>query len=86
MCQKITCRTCGKATWTGCGQHVEQALAGVARADRCAGHDAPAPRTGGGDGCKRLVGRLMFGSFQARDVRLPKAKGFCKSLLAQAVL
>ncbi|MEP9361659.1 hypothetical protein ABLE68_01750 [Nocardioides sp. CN2-186] len=38
MCRAITCKTCGKATWAGCGQHVEQALAGVARADRCAGH------------------------------------------------
>ena len=35
MCQKINCENCGKATWTGCGQHVEQALAGVAPADRC---------------------------------------------------
>ena len=25
----MTCRTCGKATWAGCGQHVEQALRGV---------------------------------------------------------
>lgn len=38
MCQKVTCRTCGKATWAGCGQHIEQALAGVPRADRCQGH------------------------------------------------
>ena len=35
MCSKITCNKCGKATWTGCGQHVEQALAGVKPADRC---------------------------------------------------
>lgn len=35
MCQKITCDHCGKATWTGCGQHVEQALAGVKAEDRC---------------------------------------------------
>lgn len=44
MCRKTTCRTCGKATWAGCGQHVEEALAGVSRADRCVGHDSPAPR------------------------------------------
>ena len=24
--------------WTGCGQHVEEALAGVPQADRCPGH------------------------------------------------
>lgn len=35
MCQRVQCATCGKPTWTGCGQHIEQALAGVAPADRC---------------------------------------------------
>ena len=35
MCAKITCQNCQKATWEGCGEHVEQALAGVAQADRC---------------------------------------------------
>lgn len=35
MCSKTTCRTCGKATWTGCGNHIEQALAGVPQKDRC---------------------------------------------------
>ncbi len=36
MCQRATCRHCGKATYRGCGQHVEQVLASVPRADRCA--------------------------------------------------
>ncbi len=35
MCSKVTCPTCGKPTWSGCGQHIEEALAGVAPADRC---------------------------------------------------
>lgn len=35
MCQKVACENCGKATWQGCGQHVEEALAGVAPQDRC---------------------------------------------------
>jgi hypothetical protein len=26
-------------TWVGCGDHVEEALAGVPVADRCPGHD-----------------------------------------------
>ena len=48
MCQKVTCRTCGKATWSGCGQHVEQALAGIPTSARCAGHAAAeaAPKKG----------------------------------------
>lgn len=35
MCSKTTCRKCGKATWSGCGNHIEQALAGVPKAQRC---------------------------------------------------
>lgn len=29
MCRKVKCVTCGKWTWAGCGQHIEQCLAGV---------------------------------------------------------
>lgn len=39
MCRRVTCRTCGKATWAGCGNHIEQALAGVPQQDRCQGHE-----------------------------------------------
>jgi hypothetical protein len=39
MCRRVTCSSCGKPTWSGCGQHVEQALAGVPQTDRCQGHD-----------------------------------------------
>jgi len=35
MCSKTTCRRCKKATWKGCGKHVEQALAGVPNDQRC---------------------------------------------------
>jgi len=35
MCRRVTCRTCEKPTWMGCGDHVEEALAGVPQADRC---------------------------------------------------
>jgi hypothetical protein len=45
MCQRATCRTCRKATYVGCGQHVEQVLAGVPDAQRCS--CAPAPRAVG---------------------------------------
>ncbi|MFT4299298.1 MAG: hypothetical protein QM597_06670 [Aeromicrobium sp.] len=40
MCQKIVCGECGKATWVGCGEHIEEALAGVPDEQRCAGHAA----------------------------------------------
>ncbi|MQY15018.1 hypothetical protein SRB5_51950 [Streptomyces sp. RB5] len=53
MCQRVKCRSCGKATYQGCGNHVEQVLAGVPHSQRCT--CAPAERTGGF--FKRLFGR-----------------------------
>ena len=50
MCRAATCKQCGKTTWAGRGQHVDQVMARVPRADRCAGH-AEEPRT-------TLLGRL----------------------------
>jgi hypothetical protein len=41
MCAAVTCKQCGRASWKGCGMHVEQVLGHVAPADRCQGH----PRT-----------------------------------------
>ncbi|MBS2966672.1 hypothetical protein KGA66_26785 [Actinocrinis puniceicyclus] len=58
MCRRATCRTCGKATYKGCGMHVEQVLAGVPRSQRCS-CDSDQKHEGGG-----LLGRL-FGSRQS---------------------
>ncbi len=55
MCRAVTCKTCGKTTWAGCGQHVDAVMAGVQRADRCQGHERT-PATGGGF-FSRLFGR-----------------------------
>lgn len=35
MCEKVKCSSCGKPTWSGCGQHIDEALADVATADCC---------------------------------------------------
>ena len=35
MCQRVTCPSCGKPTFVGCGMHVEQVLGDVRPADRC---------------------------------------------------
>jgi hypothetical protein len=35
MCRQVSCRKCGKATWSGCGQHVDQVMRGVPKAQRC---------------------------------------------------
>lgn len=38
MCRAVKCKTCGKTTWAGCGQHVAQVKLGVPAQDWCAGH------------------------------------------------
>jgi len=38
MCTKTTCRKCGKASWSGCGEHVEEVMSGIAKSERCQGH------------------------------------------------
>jgi len=54
MCRRTVCRTCGKATYAGCGMHVDQVLAGVRKADRCA-CDRNANKTSGF--LARILGR-----------------------------
>lgn len=39
MCKAVTCDICGKTTWSGCGEHIEEALEGVPLALRCQGHE-----------------------------------------------
>lgn len=56
MCRPATCKTCGKATWAGCGQHVDHVMAGVPRADRCPGHPKD-HNSSGGSFLARLFGR-----------------------------
>ncbi len=57
MCRAATCKTCGKTTWAGCGQHVDQVMRNVPSGQRCPGH-VSAPSTGNGGGfLSRLFGR-----------------------------
>jgi hypothetical protein len=39
MCSQVRCRKCGKATWSGCGQHVKEVMRGIPKAQQCAGHE-----------------------------------------------
>ena len=56
MCSPATCRQCGGVTWTGCGSHVDQVMAGVPAERRCAcssaGDDKPQ-----GSALRRLLRR-----------------------------
>ena len=47
MCRAVRCKTCGKTTWAGCGQHVSQVMAGVPGDDRCPGHPKAERESGG---------------------------------------
>ena len=58
MCRPTTCKICGKTGWAGCGQHVDQVMAGVPRNQRCAGHtDAEKSAASSGSVFGRLFGR-----------------------------
>lgn len=48
MCRAVTCRKCGKATWAGCGSHVNQVMAGIPRDERCSGHSSDDDSSEGG--------------------------------------
>ncbi|MGZ4508641.1 MAG: hypothetical protein ACXVX8_17555 [Blastococcus sp.] len=56
MCRAVACKTCGKTTWAGCGQHVDQVMRGVPSAQRCPGHAAEASAKSGGF-LSRMFGR-----------------------------
>ena len=59
MCRPTTCTTCGKTTWAGCGQHVDQVRATVPAHEWCPGHDeaAKAGKASGGGFWSRITGR-----------------------------
>jgi hypothetical protein len=38
MCRPAHCSTCGKTTWAGCGQHVDQVMAHVPADQQCSCH------------------------------------------------
>lgn len=54
MCRAVTCRKCGKTTWAGCGQHVDQVMRGVAASDRCT---CDKTASSGGGFFSKLLGR-----------------------------
>lgn len=59
MCRPATCKTCGKTTWSGCGQHVDQVMRSVPTTQRCPGHasSTPGATASGGGFLGRLFGR-----------------------------
>lgn len=42
MCRAVKCTVCGKTTWAGCGQHVQQVKRSVPSREWCDGQHTPA--------------------------------------------
>lgn len=42
MCHAVTCTVCGKTTWQGCGQHVDEVRAEVPPTEWCGGQHTAA--------------------------------------------
>lgn len=62
MCSQVKCATCGKPTWSGCGRHIEQALAGVPPEARCRCRETR--DEAGGSGAEAAPpNRRLFGLF-----------------------
>jgi len=63
MCRAVRCKTCGKTTWAGCGQHIASVKARVPDRQWCAGGHSKAEKaaaSGSGDGASffgKLFGR-----------------------------
>ena len=56
MCRRVTCKKCGKPTYAGCGQHIEQVLAGVPKNQRCTRQHGKDDAPGGS-----ILARLFHG-------------------------
>lgn len=59
MCRRVTCSSCGKPTFAGCGMHVEQVLGDVPRAERCQCREKGADKAAGGSPEESLWKRIL---------------------------
>jgi len=57
MCRRVTCPQCGKPTYAGCGQHVEQVLGDVPKPERCQCGTGGKPANRLGAWLLKLLGR-----------------------------
>ncbi|GAA2013119.1 hypothetical protein GCM10009755_25920 [Brevibacterium samyangense] len=56
MCRPVTCKTCGKTTWAGCGQHIADVKATVPAGQWCPGHQKEQRGSSTGGFFSRLLG------------------------------
>ncbi len=65
MCRAVNCKSCNKTTWAGCGNHVDEVMRHIPKAERCScDRNAPksaapksaAPKVSSGGWFSRLFG------------------------------
>ena len=59
MCRAVTCAVCGRTTWAGCGQHVDQVRRTVPAGQWCPGHTGTAATAAAPAGRGGLFSRLL---------------------------
>lgn len=61
MCRAVRCKTCGKTTWAGCGQHIATVKSGVPAGQWCPGRHTNAEKIAatGPDGRVGFLGKLF---------------------------
>ena len=59
MCRRVTCSTCGKPTFAGCGAHIEQVLGDVPKDQRCKCAETASPGGNSGGGDKGFLSKLF---------------------------
>ena len=57
MCRRVSCPTCGRPTFAGCGQHIEQVLGDVPPAERCQCRESKAKTSGEPSWLQRIFGK-----------------------------
>lgn len=58
MCRAVKCRSCGKSTWAGCGNHVQEVMRNIPKSDRCTcDRNAPKPKPENAGWLAKLFGR-----------------------------
>lgn len=57
MCYPVTCTVCGKTTWSGCGQHVDDVRQYVPASEWCNGEHSDAERAAAGGASGGLFGQ-----------------------------
>ena len=45
MCRAVRCKTCGRTTWSGCGQHIASVKARVPAGQWCPGEHGKTGKT-----------------------------------------